>query len=216
MYSSSAPIFPEAAAPSGPRFGDFNAKPKGFGSWNGENTARSQSPRAPIDPRKPLNLNIEPSIREGSLPSYCRFRSSDAFFSLEGIAESHTRSASQPWSPPVTNPYFAYPPTSSHPISHDGIDHLRQRLTQHQTNQVPASFDQYYKPTRPSPVPTMNSYASAQHFTDLWKKDSRSLKSSPSRWHACMMRSINTAIVMSITWVVFCPEHCLFVSSTSR
>jgi len=148
LYSSSAPIFPESVSPSVPRFGDFNAKPKGFASWNAESTARSQSPRAPIDTRKPLNLNIEPSIREG-------------------IAESHTRSASQPWSPPVTNPYFAYPPTTSHPISHDGIDHLRQRLTQHQPTQVPSSFDQYYKPTRPSPVPILNSYASSQHFTDL-------------------------------------------------
>ena len=65
LYSSSAPIFPESVSPSVPRFGDFNAKPKGFASWNAESTARSQSPRAPIDTRKPLNLNIEPSIREG-------------------------------------------------------------------------------------------------------------------------------------------------------
>lgn len=61
---------------NGPRFGDFNAKPKGFGSWNSDN----QSPRANVDGRKQINLNIEPSIREG-------------------IAESHTRTSSQPWSP---------------------------------------------------------------------------------------------------------------------
>ncbi|CAF5198429.1 unnamed protein product, partial [Rotaria magnacalcarata] len=71
------PIMSPTPTPSMPRYGDFNAKPKGFGIWHAENL----SPRGSIDARKPLNLNIEPSIREG-------------------IAESHTRSASQPWSPP--------------------------------------------------------------------------------------------------------------------
>ncbi|UJR09271.1 hypothetical protein I4U23_013516 [Adineta vaga] len=95
------PILSPTPPPSqtGPRFGDFNAKPKGFGTWNAENS----SSRGGNDNRKPLNLNIEPSIREG-------------------IAESHTRIASQPWSPPYnsqpifsptqqqTNPnYFNYP-----------------------------------------------------------------------------------------------------------
>lgn len=63
-----------------PRYGDFNAKPKGFGTWHAESKIYSfvikslchffldkldSSPRGSIDARKPLNLNIEPSIREG-------------------------------------------------------------------------------------------------------------------------------------------------------
>jgi hypothetical protein len=83
------PFSPVPPVQPGMKFGDFNAKPKGFGAWNSENIA-PQSPRGSIDVRKPLNLNIEPSIREG-------------------IAESHTRRGSQPWSPP-SNPSALFSP----------------------------------------------------------------------------------------------------------
>ncbi len=141
-----------------PRFGDFNAKPKGFGTWNAESNyfsfyfkiltrlssspldIASQSPRGSIDSRKPLNINIEPSIREG-------------------IAESHSRNASQPWSPTIFSPnqeqpndYFNYPSEntlakwknqeyspwnqqrvqdqqqSQIPMTREGVDQIRQRL----------------------------------------------------------------------------------------
>jgi hypothetical protein len=173
-----------------PRYGDFNAKPKGFGTWNAENGA-SQSPRGSIDARKPLSISLEPSIREG-------------------IAESHTRTASQPWSPsyntqaifspnqPQTNDYFNYPTDnvlgkwknqeyspwnqqrvqdqqqSQIPMTREGVEQLRQRLTQ----QNQSSADQQYKQhatynQRSGNSASYNPYSSSQgstqqqHFTDL-------------------------------------------------
>ncbi|CAF4582610.1 unnamed protein product, partial [Rotaria magnacalcarata] len=58
------PIIPQTPVKNGPRYGDFNAKAKGFSSRNLENLA-SQSPRQSIDSRKPFNLNSEPNMREG-------------------------------------------------------------------------------------------------------------------------------------------------------
>ncbi|CAF1296158.1 unnamed protein product [Rotaria sp. Silwood1] len=171
-----------------PRYGDFNAKPKGFGTWHAENL----SPRGSIDARKPLNLNIEPSIREG-------------------IAESHTRSASQPWSPPntsqsifspnqqqttttTTTNHFNYPSENLHskwknqdysswnqskiqdqrqsqmPMTHDGIDNLRQRLTQSNQSYSYSGLNQRSSNnTSPNPYPSSqrSQQQQQQHFTDL-------------------------------------------------
>ena len=78
MSPSPVSILSPTPVQNGPKFGDFNAKPKGFGAWNGESKRCDyrksnilyfididHSPRGSIDARKPLNLNIEPSIREG-------------------------------------------------------------------------------------------------------------------------------------------------------
>jgi hypothetical protein len=90
--------------------------------------------------------------------------------SFSGIAESHTRNGSQPWSPPYNpqalysqpaNNYFNYPLENfpqkwnqpQMPMSHDGIDSIRQRL----------GFNQ-----RSSPNPYLPPQRSQQqHFTDL-------------------------------------------------
>ncbi|CAF2926457.1 unnamed protein product [Rotaria sp. Silwood2] len=166
-----------------PRYGDFNAKPKGFGTWHPENL----SPRGSIDARKPLNLNIEPSIREG-------------------IAESHTRSASQPWSPPnnsqslfspnqhqTTTNNVNYPSDSllskwksqdysswnqskiqdqrqsQMPMTHDGIDNIRQRLMQPNQSYSYSGLNQRSSNNvSPNPYPSsQRSQQQQQHFTDL-------------------------------------------------
>ncbi|CAF1187201.1 unnamed protein product [Rotaria sordida] len=168
-----------------PRYGDFNAKPKGFNTWHSENL----SPRGSIDARKPLNLNIEPSIREG-------------------IAESHTRSASQPWSPPnnsqsifspnqqqtTTINHFNYPSEnllskwtnqdyssrnqskiqdqrqSQIPMTHDGIDNLRQRLMQPNQSYSYMGFNQRSSNNaNPNiyPLSQQRSQYQQQNFTDL-------------------------------------------------
>ncbi|CAF1225995.1 unnamed protein product, partial [Adineta ricciae] len=176
-----------------PRFGDFNAKPKGFGSWNAENIA-PQTPRSASDSRKPANLNMEPSIREA------------------GIAESHMRTASQPWSPTAnsqsvlsptqqqTDDFFTFPSSnvlskwknqeyspwnqsysqeqqqSQMPMTRDGVDQLRQRLTQqvpstgNQSYQPHSSFNQRNEPSAAAYHPySSSSQGSGQqyHFTDL-------------------------------------------------
>jgi hypothetical protein len=177
-----------------PKYGDFNAKPKGFGAWNAENAA-SQTPRGSIDSRKPLNLSIEPSIREG-------------------IAESHTRTSSQPWSPTFntqsilspnqqqSNDYFNYPSEntlakwknqeyspwnqqrvqdqqqSQIPMTREGVDQLRQRLMQQNQSSIDQSHKQYSTYNQRSgnsnaPTNYNNPYSSSQgsiqqqHFTDL-------------------------------------------------
>ncbi|CAF1278738.1 unnamed protein product [Adineta steineri] len=147
---SPAPVVPALSEPilspsppvqSGPRFGDFNAKPKGFGSWNAENS----SPRVGNDTRKPLNLNIEPSIREG-------------------IAESHTRNASQPWSPPY-NPQSIFSPNQQQQQTNTNyfnypswnqpkIQEQYNGYNQRNTNNI-------------SPNPYSSTQQQQQHFTDL-------------------------------------------------
>ncbi|CAF2158379.1 unnamed protein product [Rotaria magnacalcarata] len=163
------PIMSPTPTPSMPRYGDFNAKPKGFGIWHAENL----SPRGSIDARKPLNLNIEPSIREG-------------------IAESHTRSASQPWSPPnnsqsifssnqsqttttttTNNNNFNYPSKiqdqrqSQTPMNNDGNDYLRQRLTPQNQSYSYNGFNQRNS-NNASPNPyNLSQRSQQQSFTDL-------------------------------------------------
>jgi len=127
-----------------------------------------QSPRGSIDARKPLNLNIEPSIREG-------------------IAESHTRSGSQPWSPPynpqsVYSPpstnYFTYPSDnlppkwnqSQMPMSQDATDNLRQRIMQ--PPPPPQQYTPFNQRSSPSSYLSSSSQRSPQqqqhqNFTDL-------------------------------------------------
>ncbi|CAM4943368.1 unnamed protein product [Rotaria socialis] len=175
------PVMSPTPTPPMPRYGDFNAKPKGFGTWHAENL----SPRGSIDARKPLNLNIEPSIREG-------------------IAESHTRSASQPWSPP-NNPQFIFSPNQSQtttttnnnnfnypsesllskwksqdypskiqdqrqshtPMNNDGNDNFRQRLTPQNQSYSYNGFNQRNS-NNPSPNPyNISQRSQQQNFTDL-------------------------------------------------
>ena len=168
---------PQTQSSNAPRFGDFNAKPKGFGSWNTENVA-SQSPRGSVDLRKPLSLSLEPSIREG-------------------IAESHSRTVSQTFSPnqQQASDYFQYPTDSTLskwknqeyspwnqqrisdqqqsqvPMSHQGIDQLRQRLMQQNPSSVEQQYKQYstYKQSTNATNPYSSSQGSLgqQHFTDL-------------------------------------------------
>ncbi|CAF1165525.1 unnamed protein product [Adineta steineri] len=186
------PILSPPPTQNAPRFGDFNAKPKGFGSWNTENVA-PKSPRGSIDSRKPLNLAMEPSIREG-------------------IAESHMRNASQPFSPPYdsqplfspnqqqqqNNDFFNFPSSnvlgkwknqeyspwnqssaqdsqrSQMPMTREGIDQLRQRLTQ-QNPPPPQPVNQPYSAYNQrsgnsasyNPYPSTQGPPQQQHFTDL-------------------------------------------------
>ncbi|CAF0863438.1 unnamed protein product, partial [Didymodactylos carnosus] len=142
---------PTVISPVGPRFSDFNVKPKG---WHSENVSL-QSQRPPVvDQRKSINLNIGPSIREG-------------------IMESHTRSNSVPWSPSPTaqksqEQFFAqqqqqqsqedeywsnqkenllskwknqdYVQLNQHqqqqiPVTREGVENLRRQLTQNQVQE---------------------------------------------------------------------------------
>ncbi|CAF2549731.1 unnamed protein product [Rotaria sp. Silwood2] len=176
-------IFTPPPPKSVPRFGDFNAKPKGFNTRNTENIT-SQSPRTSIDVRKPLNLNTEPSI-----------------------AESHTSTVPQPWSPPLNsqsmfspnqqqdNDYFKYPSTnvlgkwknqeyspwnqlyieehkpSQIPMTREGVDYIRQRLMQQNQSVTTPQYKTYNQYVGNSA--NHNLYTSSQgskqqqHFTDL-------------------------------------------------
>jgi len=120
----------------------------------------------------------------------------------EGIAESHTRTASQPFSPSSlfspnqqqTNDYFNYPSEnilakwknqeyspwnqstipnqqqSQIPMTREGVEQLRQRLTQ----QNQSTADQQYKQYASGNSTGYNQYSTPQqgstqqhHFTDL-------------------------------------------------
>jgi hypothetical protein len=187
--SVTEPIFSPSPTQNAPRFGDFNAKPKGFGTWNTENLG-AQSQRPSIDFRKPLNINAEPGIREG-------------------IAESHNRTLSQPWSPPYnnnnpqplfspnqaqpqqqSNDYFVYPTDSmlgkwknqeytpwnqprlqdqqaQIPMTREGIELLRQRLMQQNQSSNNQQYKQYPSYNQRNENSATYSTSQHQHFTDL-------------------------------------------------
>ena len=130
---------------------------------------------------------------------------------LAGIAESHMRTASQPWSPSAnsqsvlsptqqqTNDFFTFPSSnvlakwknqeyspwnqsysqeqqqSQIPTTREGVDQLRQRLTQqvpsagNQPYQSHSSFNQRNEPSAAYHPYSSSSQGSGQqyHFTDL-------------------------------------------------
>ncbi|CAF1290959.1 unnamed protein product [Rotaria sp. Silwood1] len=192
-------VFTPLTPKSVPRFGDFNAKPKGFNTRNIENIT-APSPRTSIDLRKPLNINMEPNIREVS----------------QSIPELNTRTVPQPWSPPLNsqsmfspyeqqdNNYFQYPSTnvlgkwknqeyspwnqlyiqenkpSQIPMTHEGVDYIRQRLMQQNQSVTDQKYKKYNKQSDNSA--NYNLYSSSQgskqqqqqqqqqqqhHYTDL-------------------------------------------------
>lgn len=219
------PVFSPAPTQNVTKYGDFNAKPKGFGSWNAESkwsvfdqrrslhvcrlNVASKSPRTSVDLRKPLNLQMGPGIRQGQ--RFSLWIDQDVLSSRSvGMAESYGKPASQPWSPssnnqamfsptqPPTNDYFNYPSDNilskwknqdytpwnqqtnqeQHqtqiPMTREGVDTLRQRLTQQNPSQLDQQYKQYataynQRPGNNMYSPSQGPSASTQkHFTDLW------------------------------------------------
>ncbi|CAF2053351.1 unnamed protein product [Rotaria magnacalcarata] len=164
------PIIPQTPVKNGPRYGDFNAKAKGFSSRNLENLA-SQSPRQSIDSRKPFNLNSEPNMREGA-------------------AEAHTRNMSQSVSssnPQQNDDYFKFPSDnilgkwktqeyspwnqprpqdkqqSQVAMQRDGVDHVRQTFNQ----QIQSFLSQQNANSANNNTYSSSQATIQQHFTDL-------------------------------------------------
>ncbi|CAF3301663.1 unnamed protein product [Rotaria socialis] len=164
------PIAPHMPVQSGPRYGDFNAKPKGFSSRNLDNLA-SQSPRPSIDSRKPFNLNSEPSMREGAAEAHTRNISQSAFspnpqqnddyfkFPSDNILGKWKTQEYSPWNQPRPQDKQQ----SQVAMKRDGVDQVRQLFNQ----QIQSFLTQQNEKSANNNAYSSSQATTPQHFTDL-------------------------------------------------
>jgi len=155
------PIIPAPTTPKSiPRFGDFNAKPRGFGTWNAE---ASHTPRGSIDSRKAFNLNMGTSTREAYNPpppalfSPPQSTSNDYFqYPTDNIGNKWKGQDYSAWNQRQEEHH-----SSQIPMTRDGVDLIRQRLLQGVSSPYSMS----------SSVPQQQQQQQQQqmfkHFTDL-------------------------------------------------